>query len=53
MELQTILIWAGVAVLAYMILCVVEKLLIKRRAKKVMKDDNGTGTNADRVDGNK
>lgn len=52
MNWQLIFILTAIAVALYAGLSIAEKLLIKRRAKQVMKNDNGTGTNADRVDDN-
>ena len=44
MDIGTILMWCGIAAAIYFLLTLVEKILLKRKAAKVMKYDTRTSS---------
>ena len=52
MDIGTILLWCGIAVAVYFLLTIVEKILLKRKAAKVMKYDTRTSSTDTGTDNN-
>ena len=53
MEISQIIMWSAILIGIYFLLTIVEKILLKRKAAKVMKYDDGTSSTTAGNDDNK